>query len=361
MFKKKQTLVRRGNFMTAPEGGWLHDEQALAHGSGIYYSFPVKYVGSLQILESLRALSMEDKTNVCREAIYRCIDSSKVIKPIKRKKKKFMKQYLADAPYVKVMLLRLNVSTDGIATSAVDTPDIISNDPISKISFAAGGDGKAYNFITYVAKDRRDNRYCHVFDCGPLADDLLATLGQVFNILRKKRDGGTMTAPPPLPANHPTAKNAHLCGVAALQAAPKIDEPQDADNVYGEAMYETMATNTAVGEASSSSKSDTLSVPIAREVFKYEDGDDTYEGMEEAMPAPTKAQAMELYAEMYGEVQSGAQLAEFLNDDTRVHSNSLYGEVPEDTVYGDGQVGWSYLSVAPDDDTYGTLADYIAT
>ena len=34
--------MRRGNFMTAPEGGWLHDEQALTVGEGVYYSFPVK-------------------------------------------------------------------------------------------------------------------------------------------------------------------------------------------------------------------------------------------------------------------------------------------------------------------------------
>ena len=77
------------------------------------------------------------------------------------------------------MDLKLNISTDGIATSAIgsmqvlywawlvhchsSTPlnpclQIISNDPIGKISFAAGGEEKFYQYITYVAKDRRDNR-----------------------------------------------------------------------------------------------------------------------------------------------------------------------------------------------------------
>ena len=79
----------------------------------------------------------------------------------------------------------------------------MSNDPIGKISFATGGEKETYTIITYVAKDKRENRCkgwifffsflsarrnhlfpadCHVFDCGALADDVLATLGQVFTI-----------------------------------------------------------------------------------------------------------------------------------------------------------------------------------
>ena len=212
-----------------------------------------------------------------REAIYRCIDASKVIKPVKRKQQKYFKNFLAgkhnpssapqlssphtlfflqcnsllsscppclppgallvgawtvasDAPYIKTMLLRLNLSTDGIATSGIDSSDIISNDPIGKISFASGGDGAAYSFLTYVAKDRRDNRYCHVFDCGKVADDLLATLGQVFNILQNKQNTRRQPKPPPLPANHPTAENRHLAGVAALQAAPKVEPKQQEES-----------------------------------------------------------------------------------------------------------------------------------
>ena len=34
----------------------------------------------------------------------------------------------------------------------------MSNDPINKISFAAGGDGEDYDYVVYVAKDKRDNR-----------------------------------------------------------------------------------------------------------------------------------------------------------------------------------------------------------
>lgn len=129
---------------------------------------------------------------------------------------------------------------------------------MKKISFAAGGIGNFYNYVTYVAKDKKDNRCestgllihfynhgcilresrdsprqqhllaraafspqlahmhvhlsgiclfiwgggdaymhafmramqpsdCHVFDCGPAADDVLATIGQVFTIMMEKK------------------------------------------------------------------------------------------------------------------------------------------------------------------------------
>lgn len=86
------------------------------------------------------------------------------------------------------MGLKINLSVEGIATSDNDTNEIISNDDIKKISFAAGGKTSEYDFVTYVAKDKRDNRYCHVFDCGILADDVLSTIGQIFSILTNQAD-----------------------------------------------------------------------------------------------------------------------------------------------------------------------------
>lgn len=86
------------------------------------------------------------------------------------------------------MSLKINLSVEGIATSDTDTNEIISNDEIKKISFAAGGHTNEYDFVTYVAKDKRDNRYCHIFDCGILADDVLSTIGQIFSILNDQAD-----------------------------------------------------------------------------------------------------------------------------------------------------------------------------
>ena len=78
-----------------------------------------------------------------------------------------------DAPFIKVMELKLNVSTQGLATSDLATNQVqrhtslarlftllqvISLDEMAKISFAAGGEHEDYDFICYIAKDKRDNR-----------------------------------------------------------------------------------------------------------------------------------------------------------------------------------------------------------
>lgn len=200
---KAETLVRRGDFMTKPEKGWLHNGTLLTHGKGVYYCFPVRYVGSLQVLTSLNPLSLEEKTALCREAIDRCLETAKLRKKSKRKVPKHFKEYIAEAPYVKVLDIKINISSEGIATSDLQQDNVLSNDPIGKISFATGGEKEAYSIITYVAKDKKENRYCHVFDCGALADDVLATLGQVF----------TLTSAPKEPAP--------LRGTAALEAASR--------------------------------------------------------------------------------------------------------------------------------------------
>eukprot|EP00049_Salpingoeca_infusionum_P004482 m.79956 g.79956 ORF g.79956 m.79956 type:complete len:412 (+) comp12585_c1_seq1:477-1712(+) len=357
------------NFMDEPDGGWLHNERALGK-RGVYYTFPVKYVGSLQVLKSLSSLSISDKTLVAREAILRCIDVTKLVKPIKRKQKKMYAEYLAAAPYVSPMLLKLNISPQGIATSKMDSPDIVSNDPMKKISFATGGDdGRAYNFITYVAKDKRDNRYCHVFDCGAVSDDVLATLGQSFTILRTR---------PALPPNHPTMR---LAGTAALQAAPKIQQQAP--------MYTDMSADGAAPPVPPK----TVGVPIAREALQYEDGDEMYEGIDGPAPGkvPIAGGDNPMYGEdgspmygdipdapaattdaMYGDMEGappavapsgelyedmgGDELAAFLN--ANMQSGHIYGDdVQDDAIYGDGDIGWSYLDVAADEDMYGTLAD----
>ena len=50
------------------------------------------------------------------------------------------------------------------------------------ISFATGGDSTDYDVIGYVAKDSRNVREVHVFDCGHMAQDVMATIGQAFEL-----------------------------------------------------------------------------------------------------------------------------------------------------------------------------------
>lgn len=167
-------------------GGDLSDTTAaLAVGPGVYYSFPVRYVGSIQVMENMRLLHILDQTAVCQEAIARCVDAADIRtkKQKKRKVSSLVQKFLAESPYIGVMELKINLSVEGIATSSLDTNEIISNDDIAMISIASGGSQNEYDFLTYVGVDKRSNRYCHVFDCSILVDDVLATIGQIFNIL----------------------------------------------------------------------------------------------------------------------------------------------------------------------------------
>ena len=58
-------------------------------------------------------------------------------------------------------------------------PQVIANHIMPCISFATGGDAIDYDMIGYVAKDARNAREIHVFDCGHMAHDVIATVGQV--------------------------------------------------------------------------------------------------------------------------------------------------------------------------------------
>jgi hypothetical protein len=79
---RKGSQKDRGNkdFMEKPDEGWSHNTAALAVGKGVYYSFPVRYIGSIQILESLRGLDMSQKIKICWEAINRTCEAAKIKK-----------------------------------------------------------------------------------------------------------------------------------------------------------------------------------------------------------------------------------------------------------------------------------------
>jgi hypothetical protein len=204
------------------------------------------------------------------------------------------------------MELKINMSVEGIATSDLKSNEIISNDSINKISFASGGQADFYDFVTYVAKDKRDNRYCHVFDCSILADDVLATIGQIFNILTNKADYDDLVG-----------------DAKAGKNAGELDNP----------LYHAMA---AGGKARARGGGDAAINDM------YEEGED----------------ALAIYDEAENPGQEkGEEFAQFLNDN--VASQPLYGEIADgEALYGEGaEPGWGYLDVKPDEDLYGGLAD----
>eukprot|EP00047_Mylnosiga_fluctuans_P002114 m.223237 g.223237 ORF g.223237 m.223237 type:complete len:461 (-) comp10897_c0_seq1:59-1441(-) len=192
--------ARNGSFMKKPTSGWLHDDAALSNGDGVYY--PVKYVGRVGMTMSMRTLRFEDRTAVTREAITMACESAGLRPKTKRKIPKAIKDCLADEARVTNQNIKLTISTTGIALVLIGTNQVIANHIMPCISFATGGDAVDYDVIGYVAKDQRNVREVHVFDCGHMAPDVMATIGQAFELrfkafLRKQATGSSMPGAAP--------------------------------------------------------------------------------------------------------------------------------------------------------------------
>ena len=69
--KKKAKAVaakgmRQDDFMAQPQVGWLHESRLLGHGKGVFFCFPVLYIGSVQVNVSLSTIQPDQKTDLCR-------------------------------------------------------------------------------------------------------------------------------------------------------------------------------------------------------------------------------------------------------------------------------------------------------
>eukprot|EP00051_Salpingoeca_urceolata_P028340 m.486366 g.486366 ORF g.486366 m.486366 type:complete len:529 (-) comp24357_c0_seq1:47-1633(-) len=212
------TLERqRKNFMEAPSEGWLHDERALKVGQGVYYSYPVTYVGYIDLAESLRLLTLPEQTMLTRALIAKVVEecgARNAREPLSLSHK--LQAFLKGNIHKAMVDVNLGIAAEGIVIAPVDagedgtgkskTRAILAFHAMQWISLAAGGEMEDYDMMAYVAKDSKGNRACHVFDCGLLSDDALATIGQAFTLAQgkkaeaaKKKLPALKKRPPPAP------------------------------------------------------------------------------------------------------------------------------------------------------------------
>eukprot|EP00039_Didymoeca_costata_P010817 m.146459 g.146459 ORF g.146459 m.146459 type:complete len:385 (-) comp14973_c0_seq1:163-1317(-) len=203
--KSKEKKKPRGNFTDRPEDGWLHDGRGLAAGQGVYFSFPVYFLGSIELPTTLRNYADLDSKAIIMEAMAKTAETTEpgyFGKGKKRKLEKVVKKYeYADITEARVHI-KFSVSATGILLS---TPDDIQDEaqkgvigfhPMTAVFGACGGDDQVfYDLIGFVARDKTSNkRECFVFDAGEFAGDLLSTLGQAFvlanELLRKQQLNG---------------------------------------------------------------------------------------------------------------------------------------------------------------------------
>eukprot|EP00039_Didymoeca_costata_P024597 m.10802 g.10802 ORF g.10802 m.10802 type:complete len:380 (+) comp4320_c0_seq2:165-1304(+) len=219
----------RKDFMERPENGWLHDGRGLVAGKGVYFSFPVFYMGSIHMPVSISSIPKDNQTDVTREAIAKVHDavSGKSESNNRELSHAAMSYQFGRVNEAKVQV-KLSISASGMIVAPVNSdipgidPGIIHFHPMRLISLASGGEGDHYDFVSYVAKDKDSNlRECFVFDTGVFSDEVLSTMGQAFILAQQmgQSSGGHN------PHEDPT--------YASLDEALRM--PPGADAIYQEA------------------------------------------------------------------------------------------------------------------------------
>lgn len=192
-FKKKKgqqmpEWSRNGSFLNKPEVGWIHPDQQLNPDAGICYG--VRYIGNVEVKESMKSLDFDTRTQVAREAINRVAEAAGLKTATKKRKvERRVSRMLGENPHMMYAGANVNltITTDSINLMVMETGEIIADHPMHVVSFASGGDAETLDFVAYVAKDPALGRACHVLECGGgLAEDVVTTIGQAFELRFKQ-------------------------------------------------------------------------------------------------------------------------------------------------------------------------------
>ncbi|XP_069480889.1 SHC-transforming protein 4 [Ambystoma mexicanum] len=157
--------------------------------NGMTYS--VRYLGCIEVLQSMRSLDFSTRTLVTREAISRLCEVVPGTKGTLKKRKppvRFLNSVLGKSNLqFSGVDIKLTISTRCLALMRMDTPQVIATHHMQCISFASGGDPDTADYVAYVAKDPVNQRACHILECrNGLAQDVINTIGQAFELRFKQ-------------------------------------------------------------------------------------------------------------------------------------------------------------------------------
>uniref|UniRef100_A0A8C2C676 SHC-transforming protein 1 n=1 Tax=Cyprinus carpio TaxID=7962 RepID=A0A8C2C676_CYPCA len=180
--------TRQGSFVNKPTRGWLHSDNVVST-TGVSYT--VRYMGCVEVLQSMRALDFNTRTQVTREAISVVCEAVPGAKGAQRRRKpssRCLSSILGKSNLQFAgMTISLTVSTSSLNLLAIDCKQIIANHHMQSISFASGGDPDTAEYVAYVAKDPVNQRACHILECSEgLAQEVISTIGQAFELRFKQ-------------------------------------------------------------------------------------------------------------------------------------------------------------------------------
>ncbi|XP_074150555.1 SHC-transforming protein 4 isoform X3 [Sminthopsis crassicaudata] len=146
----------------APSSGSHQDGSSHQHLLGTGMNYCVKYIGCVEVLQSMRSLDFGMRTQVTREAISRLCEAVPGENgPIKRRKPpvKFLSSVLGrNNLQFSGINIKLTISTCSLTLMNIETQQIIANHHMQSISFASGGDPDTTDYVAYVAKDPVNQR-----------------------------------------------------------------------------------------------------------------------------------------------------------------------------------------------------------
>uniref|UniRef100_A0A1A8N732 SHC (Src homology 2 domain containing) family, member 4 n=1 Tax=Nothobranchius rachovii TaxID=451742 RepID=A0A1A8N732_9TELE len=144
----------------------------------------IKYIGSVEVTQSMRTLNFDTRMQVTREAISRLCERTSVKTAVKNKRP-LNSGVSAVLGQINMQFSGsraiLTVSTDSLTLITASSLQKIAHHPMQAISFASGGDPVMADYIAYVAKDFINKRVCHIMECPQgRAGEVISSIGQAF-------------------------------------------------------------------------------------------------------------------------------------------------------------------------------------
>ncbi|XP_048471664.1 SHC-transforming protein 1 isoform X3 [Rhincodon typus] len=148
-------------------------------------------MGCVEVLQSMRSLDFNTRTQVTREAISRVCEAVPGAKGAMRRRKppsKGLSTILGKSNLqFSGMNIIMSISTRSLNLTLPHSKQIIANHHMQSISFASGGDPDTTDYVAYVAKDPVNQRACHILECSDdLARDVINTIGKAFELRFKQ-------------------------------------------------------------------------------------------------------------------------------------------------------------------------------
>ncbi|XP_072572794.1 SHC-transforming protein 1 isoform X2 [Paramormyrops kingsleyae] len=162
--------TRHGSFVNKPSRGWLHSDSVVST-TGVSYT--VRYMGCVEVLQSMRALDFNTRTQVTREAVAVVCEAVPGAKGAQRRRK-------PAARCLSSILGKSNLQFAGMTISLT-----VSTSSLNLMAMDCKQDTAEY--VAYVAKDPVNQRACHILECSEgLAQEVISTIGQAFELRFKQ-------------------------------------------------------------------------------------------------------------------------------------------------------------------------------